>query len=479
MNKANTLSNFIWKFLERCGAQGVSLIVTIILARLLDPAVYGIVSLITIFTSILEVFVEGGFGAALVQKKNADNLDFSSVFFFNIVLCCFLYLIMFILAPLIARFYNNTSLVPLIRVLSLILIISGVKNIQQAYVSKHMMFKKFFFATLGGTILAAIIGITLAYKGYGAWALVIQSLVNQFVDTLILWVSVKWRPEFKFSWSRFKKLYSFSWKILLTNLITNIYEKLRQLSIGKLYSISDLAYYNQGQQLPYAIVNNINTSIDSVLFPSISNVQENANSVKSMMRRAIKTSTYIMAPMMIGMAFIAEPLVKLLLSEKWLPCVFYIRVACLIQLFAPINTSNLSAIKAMGHSSIILKLEVIKRVFGIFVLLCTIWFGPKVIMLGLLGCSFFDQLCNSWPNMKLLSYSYIDQIKDIFPSIALSLAMGIIVYPVSLISLPTIWIVVLQVLLGCIIYLLGSLIFKVDSFSYVLDLIRTYFRRHT
>ena len=373
MSSNKVVSNFLWRFLERCGAQGVTFIVSIVLARLLDPSVYGTIALVTVFTIIMQVFVDSGMGNALIQKKNADDLDFSSVFWFNIAMCSVLYLIMFISAPFIASFYNKPELTPVVRVLSLILIISGIKNVQQAYVSRNMLFKRFFFSTLGGTIGAAVVGITMAYLGYGVWALVAQMLFNAAVDTTILWITVKWRPKKQFSLQRLKGLFSFGWKLLVSSLIDAVYNQARQLIIGRMYSSSDLAQYNQGKKFPELIVTNINTSIDSVLLPTLSKAQDAPSVVKSMTRRAIKTSTYIMMPFMVGLAVCAEPLVSLILTDKWLPCVPFLRIFCFSFAFYPIHTANLNAIKALGRSDLFLKLEIIKKVVGIIAILSTMW----------------------------------------------------------------------------------------------------------
>lgn len=258
-DKSRTVtSNFLWRFFERCGAQGVTFVVSVVLARLLDPSLYGVIALVTVFTSIMQVFVDSGMGNALIQKKDADDLDFSSVFWFNLAMCSALYLLMFLAAPFIASFYKMPELTPVVRVLSLILIISGIKNVQQAYVSRHMLFKRFFFSTLGGTIGAAIVGITLAYYGFGVWALVAQMLFNAAVDTTILWITVKWRPRREFSIERLKGLFSFGWKLLVSSLIDTVYRDLTQLIIGKKYSSSDLAQYNQGNKFPQLIVTTCN-----------------------------------------------------------------------------------------------------------------------------------------------------------------------------------------------------------------------------
>ena len=264
--KDNVVTGFLWRFLERCGAQGVALIVSIVLARLLEPEAYGIIAIVTIFTSIMNVFIDSGLGNALIQKKDADDLDFSTVFFFNIILCFVLYIVMYYCAPVIATFYKMPDLTAVIRVLSITLLISGVKNIQQAYISRRMMFKKFFFATLGGTLIAALVGIFMACQGYGVWALVTQQLVNASIDTLILWFTVKWRPRMIFSFQRLKSLFSYGWKILVSNIINTMYGDIRQLIIGKMYSSRDLAYYNQGKRYTEVIVNNVNVAIDSVLY---------------------------------------------------------------------------------------------------------------------------------------------------------------------------------------------------------------------
>ncbi|SFX01936.1 lipopolysaccharide biosynthesis protein [Ruminococcus sp. XPD3002] len=477
MNKKNVFSNFIWRFLERCGAQGVTFVVSIVLARLLDPSVYGTIALVTVFTTVMQVFVDSGMGSALIQKKETDDLDFSSVFYFNMVVCCFLYLVMFLTAPLIAIFYDMPDLVPVIRVLSLILIISGVKNVQQAYVSRHMLFRKFFFSTLGGTIGAAVVGIVMAYCGFGVWALVAQMLFNTIIDTTILWITVKWRPKRMFSMERLKGLFSFGWKVLLSALIDTIYTDLRQLIIGKMYTKDDLAFYNQGDKFPKLVVTNINTSIDSVLLPTMSREQNNPDRVKDMTRRAIKTSTFIMMPIMVGLAVCAEPLVRLILSDKWLPCVPFLRIFCFTYAFYPIHTANLNAIKALGRSDLFLKLEICKKGVGLIVLLSTMWFGVMAMAYSLLFTSVINQIINSFPNKKLLHYSYLSQFKDMFPQIGLSLAMGGIVYCVQFIGLNDILTLMLQVIVGVVTYIVGSRLFHIESFDYLLNIAKGFLHK--
>ena len=476
-NKNITIKNFIWRFAERCGAQLVTFIVSIVLARILAPEDYGQIALITVFTTIMQVFVDSGLGTALIQKKDADDLDFSSVFYFNFVICLILYVVMFVTAPFIAGFYGNSSLTSIIRVISLTIVISGVKGIQQSYVSRNMMFKRFFYSTLGGTVFSAFFGIALAYAGFGAWAIVAQQLSNTAIDTLILWLTVKWRPKRTFSWVRLKGLLSFGWKMLASSLLDTVYNNIRSLIIGKMYSSSDLAYYDQGKKFPNVIVTNINTSIDSVLLPTMASAQDDAGRVKSMTRRAIKTSTYIMAPLMMGLAFCAEPIVGLVLTDKWLPCVPFLRIFCVTYMFYPIHTANLNAIKAMGRSDLFLKLEIVKKVVGIALLLSTMWFGVMAMAYSLLISSILSQIINSWPNRKLLRYGYLEQLKDILPGIALAVLMGGCVNLVELFHLTNIVTLLIQIPLGALIYIIASALLHLESFEYMMDLIRPMIRK--
>lgn len=476
-DKKNVLENFVWRFAERCGAQLVTFLVSIVLARILSPEDYGQIALITVFTTIMQVFVDSGLGTALIQKKDADDLDFSSVFYFNFVVCLVLYATMFMAAPVIASFYNDLSLTPIIRVISLTIVISGVKGIQQSYVSRNMLFKRFFYATLGGTIFSAFLGIGLAYAGFGVWAIVAQQLSNTAIDTLILWLTVKWRPKKMFSWKRLKGLLSFGWKMLASALLDTLYGNIRSLVIGKMYSSEDLAYYNQGDKFPSVIANNINTSIDSVLLPTMASAQDEPARVKSMTRRAIKTSTYIMAPLMMGLAFCAEPIVRLVLTDKWLRCVPFLRIFCITYMFYPIHTANLNAIKAMGRSDLFLKLEIAKKIVGMVLLLSTMWFGVMAMAYSLLVSSVSSQIINSWPNRKLLNYGYLEQLKDILPGIALAVFMVCCVSVVSLFHLSNIVTLLIQIPLGAVIYIAASALLHLKSFEYLMDMIRPMVRK--
>jgi O-antigen/teichoic acid export membrane protein len=367
--------------------------------------------------------------------------------------------------------------VPVIRVLGLTLIISGVKNVQQAYVSKTMQFRRFFFATLGGTIFSAVVGIAMAYMGYGVWALVMQQVLNAGVNTAILWLTVGWKPKLIFSIKRLGGLISYGWKLLASALLDTVYNKLYQLVVGIFYSSSDLAYYNKADQLPLLVVENINSSIDSVLLPVLSKEQDKRDTVREMTRRAIKISTYVMMPMMAGLAACAEPLVRLLLTEKWVPCVPYMQIFCVCYAFYPLHTANLNAIKAMGRSDLFLILEIIKKAVGITALLITMRMGVIYMALSRIFTGVLAQIINAYPNSKLLKYPYLQQLKDMLPAILLSTLMGFAVYSLNFLGLGDVVTLGLQILFGIAIYAVGSIVFKLDSFSYILNIIKNILHR--
>ena len=470
--KEKVFSNLLWKLAERYGAQIVQFVVSIVLARLLMPEIYGTIALVMVFITILQVFVDSGFGSALIQKKDSDDLDFSTVFYFNIIFCLILYVLIFFLAPVIASFYENADLTIIIRVLSISLIFSSLKNVQQSYVSKNMMFKKFFFATLIGTVCSAFVGIFMALKGFGIWAIVSQNLTNTAIDTLVLWITVKWRPKKYFSFQRLKILFSYGWKLLVSALLDTSYNELRQLIIGKKYSKEDLAYYNKGEQFPKLIITNINTSIDSVLFSAMSSVQDKKDQVRMLTKKSIKLSTYVIAPMMIGLAVTAKSTIRLVLTEKWLFATFFMQIFCITYMFYPMHSSNLNAYKALGRSDLFLKLEIIKKLVSVSILLVAMWFGVKAIAISLIITTFMGIIINSWPNKKLLNYGLFEQIKDIAPNILLALVMGAICWLLGFLPLNYIVVLAIQIFVGATVYIAGSILTKNSEFLYLKNLLK-------
>ena len=317
-------------------------------------------------------------------------------------------------------------------------------------------------------------GIAMASIGFGVWALVAQTLFNSMTDTVILWITVKWRPRLLFSFRRLKGLLNYGWKLLVSGLLHTIYINLRSLMIGKFYTAQDLAYYEKGQSFPSFVATNINSSIDSVLLPTMSGVQDNRETVKAITRRSIVTSSYLMWPMMVGLAAVAKPLVLLLLTEKWLPAVPFLQITCFALGLEPLQTANLNAIKAMGRSDIFLKLEIVKKAIAITILFLFMRFGVLAIAVSGLVYSVIAAMFNSYPNRKLLGYSYFEQIRDILPSFLLALVMGAVIYLITLIPMPTVLILTVQILVGVIIYAGVSCVLKLEPFFYILNTIKQF-----
>lgn len=472
MGKNIIVKNFFWRLFEKCGAQIVSFIVSIVLARILSPAEYGEIALLMVFMTIFSVFIDSGMGNALIQKKEADDVDFSSVFYFNLVFCILIYCFCYIIAPWIERFYEYDGIASVFRFLSLALIISGVKNVQQAFVSKHMLFKSFFFSTLGGTIISAFVGVFMALMGYGVWALAAQYVLNNLIDTVILWIIVPWKPKKMFSIARLRTLFSFGIKILFANLVDSIFSNIRQLVIGRIYSSSDLAYYNKGKQFPNLIVTNIDSSIGNVMFPAMSQVQDSEHELKKYARKTIIYSSYFLTPMLFGLAACAKPMVELILTEKWIQCVPVVQILCIGFIFYPLHTCNLNCITAKGRSDIILRLEIIKKILDITLLVIAIPFGINGMALGTLLCSFSCVFINAWPNAKLVDYSIKEQIKDFLPACGLSTIMIIFVLLVNCLNIHSVMLqLCVKVLVGMLVYLIASIVVKPEPYVYLRQLV--------
>lgn len=474
ITRSSIITSLLWKLTERVGTQGVQFLITIILARLLLPEQFGLIVLVTIFISIAGVFVQSGFNIALVQKKNTDEIDFSSVFYLSIFISFLLYLVLFFIAPYIAAFFQEEQLVLTIRVLSITLILGAMNSIQMAYIARNMLFQKLFISSIGAISISGIIGIFLAFNDYGVWALVSQQLSNQLIITLILWFTVEWRPKLVFSFLRIKGLFSFGWKLLVSSLIDVIYKNITSLIIGRLYSPAILGYYNRGEQFPNLIVSNINGSIQAVMLPALSSYQENTTKVKSMVKHTNVASSFIIFPMMFGLAAVAEPFISLILTNKWLPAVPFLQIFCLSYAFWPIHTTNLQAINALGRSDLYLKLELIKKILGLFILFLSIQFGVMAIALGVLINSILSTFINAYPNLQLINYGFHDQIKDVMPSLSISITMGIVVYNIKYLEMTDLMTLIAQLITGVIIYFSLSRIFKTNAFSLFVEVSKKY-----
>lgn len=466
------VASLVWKFLERGGVQGVQLVLSIVLARLVSPDDYGVIALVLVFIQIAAVFVQSGFNTALIQKKDSDEVDFSSIFFLSLFVASLCYLLLFAGAPLISGFYNNQVLTPVVRTIGCTLFFGAANSVQGAYVSKTMQFKRFFFSSMGAVVGSGMLGVVLAYQGFGVWALVWQQLAKDGLVCMILWFTVDWKPRLLFSLKRIRVLFGFGWKLLCSALLDTVFRNVYSLVIGRIYSSAQLGVYNRGHQFPQVIATNLDGSIQSVMLPTISAHNDNVAEVKKLARRSISTSAYLLMPCMFGMAAIATPLVRLLLTEKWLGCVPFLQLACISYALYPIHTANLTAINALGRSDIFLKLEIVKKTVTVINLLITVPMGIYAMAAGQVICGFVSTFINSYPNKKLMGYSYFEQLKDIFPSLALALIMGICVYPLQFLPLFTWLCLIIQIVMGAATYVLLSKIFKLESFTYLLETIK-------
>ena len=472
MNSKKIVPGFIWRYAEKSLIQLIDLGVNIILARQLAPEVFGTVALVNIFNSILSVFVTSGLGSALVQKKDADDLDFSSVFYFNIGASLLLYALMFFSAPAIAVFYNQPDLTALIRVLNLTLIISGIKNVQNAYVSRNMLFKRFFFASLSGTIIAAVASVVLAYRGAGAWALVALQVLDTLVDTIVLWMTVKWRPKRLFSKERLKGLLTFGSQLLANNIIDKIYQNLRSLIIGKMYSPSDLAFYDKGRKYPTTIYSNLTTTMNSVLFPALSQVQDNRAKMAENVRKMIQTITYLTAPFLFGLAACSDSVVKLLLTEKWMPCVPYMRIFAITYFLESVNSVCNITIKSLGLGKDLLKTDLVKKAFSMTLILISMRINVLAIALSMIVAAVFNLTITNIPVRKRLDYGYDKLFEDMLPPALLAAFMAGCVYCIEFIGLKTWQTLALQIITGAIIYVGGSFLLHLDTPRFLIKTVK-------
>lgn len=472
MNSKNSnnviFSSLIWKFLERGGSQGIQFIVQIILARLLSPSEFGAMAIVLVFISLAQTFVDGGFSTALIQKKDADKLDFSSIFYLSLGIASIVYILILIFAPIISNFYQSKSLTPILRVLSLILFPGALNSIQVAYVARNMQFKKLFKTSLIATVISAIVSISAAYLNFGIWALVIQQITYHIVNSIALWFSVRWRPELIFSIKRVEALFSYGSKIFISNFIYRIYLDIRTLLIGRIYNATDLAFYQRGEQIPRVLVNNIDGSIQAVILPALSTHQDDQQRIKSIIKRTLSISSYLIFPIMIGVIVVAEPLVIILMKEKWLPAVPFLRIFCLTYAFWPIITINLQPMRALGKSELLLKLEIIKRIIGMLIIIISIPFGIYAIAFGAVLERLIEVFINAHPNKKLINYSISEQIRDISPSLLQSFLMGLVVFLLQYLRIAPLPLLFLQIFVGGSVYILLSVIFKNQSFTYLI-----------
>ena len=433
--KSKVAEGAVWTLLEKLSTQIVGFVVGMILARLLTPDDYGTVALTGIFFAVAGVLVDGGFGNALIQKKDADDLDFNSVFYLNLALSAIAYIILFEVAPWIANFYKTPKLTMIVRVSAICLMFNAVNAIQNAELTKKMLFHLSFRVSLITCFTSAVFGVTLAFLGFGVWALVWSSLAAGFVGVIARWFIIAWRPKLMFSFQRLKPLFSYGWKMAVSGLIDQIFSNLNGLLIGKFYTRNDLAYVNKGRSLPSLAMNEVDATLGRVSFPALVLLQDDQVKLRNAIRRMIQCSTFLVFPLMVGIAACSHSILRLLFGAQWTPSAPYMMLACFAFALWPFHTINLKGIMALGRSDVFLKLEIIKKTSVLVVLLSTFRLGIlpwMVISAFTLGP--FCVLVNAWPNRKLLNYTIGMQLRDVIPTALICIVEAVVVLGVGMAS---------------------------------------------
>ena len=472
-NEDKVVGSLFWKFCERVGSQGANFILSIILARILSPSEYGIIALITIFISIATVFVQGGFNTALIQNKHVEDDDYSSVLIFSFIIAAVLYSILFLGAPLIAGFYKNDTLILVVRVLSLILFPGAWNSIQVAYVTKLMRFKKLFYSSLISVVLGGVSGIVMAYLGFGVWAIVAQQLITQIVNCLVLQFIGGWIPSCIFSFSSVKRLIPFGSRVLASNLLVTLFLNIRSLIIGRVYSAEDLAYFNRGKTFVSTIMEAINGTIQSVMLPAYSMLQDSHDELKNMLRSSVSLGCYIIFPCLLGLAGIAKPFIQVILTDKWLQSVIFMQIFAVGYMTQPIQIATAQAMKAIGRSDLTLKIEILRKLAEAICLLLAVFIGVKAIAWSSVVAGIISCLLSSPVNKKYLGYSYREQIMDVLSPTLLSLLMFSIISAFSkFFSINAICDLILGIAVGIIAYVGLSAISRNKNFIVLLSMLK-------
>ena len=472
--KNGFIANLGWSYVERLTAQLVSLLVSIVLARLLTPDDYGIVAIVTVFITIGDALVHGGFGNALVQKKDSDDLDFHSIWWVSLGVSIVLYFALFFAAPFLAEMYKAPVLVSVIRVMSLKFIFSALNSVQSAYVQKNMLFRFFFFSTVGATLLSAVIGIVMAICGCGVWALIAQYLTSSVVSTFILFCAIRWKPRFQFSLERVKTLWGFGAKVLGATLVYTIRDNIRTLIVGKRFSTDDLAYYNQGQKFPALLVTDVVDSLGKVLYPELSNKQDDLLQVKALMRKAIQLSSFALTPMLFGLLAVSDTFVRVVLTDTWVPCIPFMRIMCLGYCTRSLSAIFQKGLLSLGKSSLNLAHEVVTSSITIIFLLIAVFALNSIeliawsyVTVSLIGIALYGFWCH-----KYLEYRYREMLADYLPSLILSVIMCGCAMLLGLLPIGNVLKLFLQIVVGISVYIVISAAFKFKSFCYLFNMIR-------
>lgn len=474
----------MWAVLEKLSTHIVTFVITLILARLLTPSDYGVIALLMIFVSIAEVIADSGFGRALIQKKNATDIDYNSVFYCLMFMALIAYAILFSIAPFVANYYKSSELCSLLRVLSVMIIFQSVNSVQDAELSRKLLFNKSFKIAVIASGANAIVGISLALLKFGPWALVWGQVIGGLIGVIARWHIIAWRPRLMFSWHSLRSLFSYGWKMTASGLLARVYKNLYELIIGTYYTKADLAFVNKARNVPGPLMDAIEVPLGRVSFPVLAKFQDDPNKMREIMRKMMQLTMFLVFPIMTLCAICAETLTLLMFGEQWLPMVPFVRIMCFSMAIFPFHTINLQAIAAAGRSDLYLYLELIKKCLGIVALAVTVRFGVMTIVLvsafvmGPLGV-----IVNAWPNRKLLGYSIVQQIRDVLPSTICCVGLFGVCYIESLIIggvqdwIDRIFLLMLQGLSGLIVYIFLAKVMRIEIMGEAIDMLCQRFPR--
>lgn len=467
-----TAKGVVWSVIDRFAGQGVQFILGLVIARMVMPADYGLIAMLAVFLAIAQTFVDSGFGSALVQKQNRNEVDFSTVFFFNGAVAVACYLALFFAAPFIAAFYNQPELEMITRVVSLTLVINALGAVQLARLTIALDFKKLAMITLTAVFLSGLLGIYMAYKGYGVWALVAQTLSNNLINNVLLWIASRWHPRWAFSKASFKELFAFGSRLLLSSLLHTIYVNLYNLVIGKFFSSRELGYYNRSSVLAMFPSSNLSTVIYRVVYPVQCQLQHDAEAMKQHFFQYLRLSCYVIFPIMVGLCVLAEPLVLVVLKAKWLPAVPYLQILCIAYMWDSIMKLNGAVINAKGRSDLFFRAEIIKKITAFLILAATLPFGIKAMCYGLIGYAFADIIIITHYTNKLVGLSLLPQVKQLAPILGLTVVMGGAVYASTLLIENPYLTLLVGVVTGLVVYVGVAPVFKVRELNAILSFVK-------
>ena len=472
MDKKKVIASLAYKFIERLSVKGLGLVVSIVLARLLAPEYFGQIAIMNVFISLSQVITESGFTTALVQRKDVTEQDYSTVFFINLALAIVCFILLQVSAPFISRYYAQDITKPL-QVYAITLFFNAFNALQMARLQKRMEFRKIMVCSLIATIISGISGIAAAYCGLGLWALILYNMMHGVIICITAAFAEKWLPKFEFSLHRAKLLFSYGWKMFVSAVLCSLYADVRSLVIGKKFSNNDLAYYNRGQQFPQVISHTLDSAIQSVMFPTMAAVQDEKEQLEKMLRRAETMGAYVIIPIMFGLAAVSEAVVELLLTEKWLPCVPYMQWLCIANAAIPIISSNLIAIKASGRSDLYMRLEMIRRVVMLCILLTSIlaFRSVEAIAIGFCVSTWLDAIIVMCPMKKLVNYGAGRQFADLWRILLIAIIMFMIVQSMNQLPWHCVTLLVAQIVVGMVTYIGFGYAIKVEPQKELMKLI--------